>query len=179
MIKLKNIINEDRFEYKIYCDIDGVLTDFYAQTSKLFGIRYIDTQKEREKLWNYSVDYGIQFWSEMKWLSDGKKLWNTIKVFNPIILSAVPYTPNGKAKVIAEEGKTIWIKNNLGSNVKYILCAGSKEKRQYAKPNTILIDDLHRNINDWNSAGGIGILHTSYNNTIKQLKQYFNIGEIK
>ena len=34
-----------------------------------------------------------------------------------------------------------------------------------------LIDDMERNIQQWKDKGGIGILHTSAADTIKQLKE--------
>jgi hypothetical protein len=34
-----------------------------------------------------------------------------------------------------------------------------------------LIDDYLKNIKEWEAAGGIGIHHTSPNNTISQLKR--------
>jgi hypothetical protein len=36
---------------------------------------------------------------------------------------------------------------------------------------TILIDDLEKTIKEWHAQGGIGILHTSAADTIKQLKE--------
>ena len=44
-------------------------------------------------------------------------------------------------------------------------------KQDYAKENSILIDDLKPTIDEWNAKGGIGILHTSAESTIKQLKE--------
>ena len=39
----------------------------------------------------------------------------------------------------------------------------------FASPNSILIDDREDNIKGWIDAGGIGILHTSADNTINTL----------
>jgi hypothetical protein len=63
----------------------------------------------------------------------------------------------------------LWVRNHkLG--VKLNL-AYSKNKQKYAAPNHILIDDRKDNIEDWESKGGIGILHTSTENTIACLKK--------
>ena len=45
------------------------------------------------------------------------------------------------------------------------------DKHEYAAPNHILIDDRDKAILPWREAGGIGILHTSANDTIAQLKE--------
>ena len=42
------------------------------------------------------------------------------------------------------------------------------DEKKYDK---ILIDDMEQTINEWNKGGGIGILHTSAADTIKQLKK--------
>jgi hypothetical protein len=47
----------------------------------------------------------------------------------------------------------------------------AKFKHEFSGKNRILIDDRADTIENWNAKGGIGILHTSANNTIKQLKQ--------
>jgi len=44
-------------------------------------------------------------------------------------------------------------------------------KKNYAAPNHILIDDRKSNIDEWRAEGGIGILHTSAADTIRQLKK--------
>lgn len=48
------------------------------------------------------------------------------------------------------------------------------EKQKFATPNSILIDDKVENINQWKSAGGIGILATRNNidSVIQKLKKY-------
>ena len=46
----------------------------------------------------------------------------------------------------------------------------AKFKAEYSGKNRILIDDRADTIEAWRSNGGIGILHTSANDTIKQLK---------
>ena len=49
--------------------------------------------------------------------------------------------------------------------------AYSADKQKYAAPNHILIDDRKSNIDQWVSRGGVGILHTSTADTIRQLKK--------
>ena len=44
-------------------------------------------------------------------------------------------------------------------------------KQKHSGENRILIDDTAKNIEDWESAGGIGILHTDAFSTIAKLKE--------
>ena len=53
----------------------------------------------------------------------------------------------------------------IGNNIQ-------QTKKNYAKKDSILIDDRASNISDWNAAGGIGILHTSTATTLDKLSEY-------
>ena len=63
----------------------------------------------------------------------------------------------------------MWIKNNL-PGTKLIL-SKRENKKDYSNRNHILIDDREDTIREWNSKGGIGILFTSTDDTVEQLKK--------
>jgi hypothetical protein len=65
-------------------------------------------------------------------------------------------------------GKKMWVKR-LGSPKVHF--RSKEKKREFANPNSILIDDLKSNIKEWNASGGVGILHRNANSTIAQLKE--------
>lgn len=157
-------LNEDN-KFMIFCDMDGVICSFEKQYNNYSKIS-IEKMKEKygsdsDEFWKSVNDAGVEFWSEMPWMSDGKQLWNFIKPHNPIILSS---PANGEA---CPKGKKLWIQRELGDDVKYIL---EKNKYKYSGVNKILIDDSEDKILPWIESGGIGILHTSTDDTIKQLK---------
>lgn len=52
-----------------------------------------------------------------------------------------------------------------------VICCLSKDKQNFGKPKDILIDDREPNIQRWEEMGGIGILHTSAEETIRKLKE--------
>jgi hypothetical protein len=99
----------------------------------------------------------------MKWMSDGKQLWKYIQKYTPTLLSA----PSEESS--SRFGKKEWVKNNL-PGVKLIL-SKAPDKKNYSGKEHILIDDRASNIQDWISKGGIGILHTSAEDTISQLQK--------
>ena len=163
------VINLFLFEatqkYIIFCDLDGVLTDWDGAVEKL-GHGTIDDIKKKhgeDFVWKLIIKAGIHFWSDMSWTKDGKQLWDYIKRYRPTILSAPIAAQSSKI------GKKIWVKKNLGQ-VKLIL-ESSKKKHLHATPNAILIDDRPDNIARWKQAGGIGILHTDAVSTIEKLKE--------
>lgn len=173
MIKLKTILKEEE-EYKIYCDMDDVLTDmaqqFYNYYPKYEKIRNkvddnaISDYLGKNKFWDLIDKIGLKFWSDMPWTNDGRLLWNYINQYDVEILSAPAKMNESK------RGKILWCKRELGPNIKVNLVP-SKRKQVFASENRILIDDRTENIKQWKNRGGIGILHTDANSTIAQLKE--------
>ena len=156
-------LNEEEDNYQIYCDMDGVLTDFELGYEKLTGIDLKGEFQKGDGFWDPISKAGVGFWAGLQWMPGGKELWAYLKPFNPILLSAPSREQSSRI------GKAVWVKHKI-PGTKLIL-RYAKQKQQLATPNSILIDDRQVNIDQWEAAGGIGILHTSTANTIEQLKQ--------
>ena len=173
MYKLTNIYKQLREEeqaaqvaqYKIYCDMDGVLCDFNRRFEQFGGMspNEYETRFGTKKFWELITKVGEQFWSKMPWTSGGKQLWSYISKYNPSLLSAPSQDYSSRY------GKKLWVKENL-PGTKLIL-AKRENKQDYANNKSILIDDRIDNISEWKSAGGIGILFESTSQTINELKQ--------
>ena len=155
---------ENQPQYKIYCDMDGVIVDFEGGYEDLTG-RNIRGQhiKGDAAFWQPISDAGEDFWVNLEWMKDGKQLWDYIKPYSPKLLSAPSREQSSRT------GKEKWVAEHL-PNVPLLLKAAD-QKQLYASPKSILIDDRVDNIKRWNDAGGIGIHHTSASNTIEQLKK--------
>ena len=108
-------------------------------------------------------------WAEMDWLEGGKELWDFIKPYKPIILTA-PVEGSDASKL----GKEEWCAKHLGEEVEVIVDA---DKEKYAGTNTILIDDREKNVNKFKDAGGKTILYINYDSAKQQMKQIINNGE--
>jgi len=168
--KLKQVMKEEEIKqtYQIYCDMDGVLVDFDKQFEKASGgvpPSEYEEKNGKEAFWNLiDNEKGVGFWVGMPWMPNGKQLWEHIKPNNPILLSSPSRSNSSRL------GKRLWVRNNL-PNTKLIL-ANSYNKKNYADGNNILIDDRPSNIDQWNAAGGIGILFISTSQTIEELKKY-------
>jgi hypothetical protein len=162
MIKLKELLEEvENSKYTIYCDLDGVLVDFDKGYKELTG-KLPKEAGDGAEFWEPIHKAGAAFWIRLKWMSDGKELWNYIEQYKPTLLSAPSQEESSKI------GKRVWRKNTL-PDTKMILTP-ARFKQKYSGENNILIDDREDNIQQWKDKGGIGILHTSTENTIKQLK---------
>ena len=156
-------LNEKVMDYKIYCDLDGVLADFESGYEELTGIDLKGEFKKGDDFWDPIKVAGIGFWAGLKWMPGGQELWDYLKPFNPQLLSAPSREQSSRI------GKHVWVKHKI-PGTKLIL-RYANQKQQLATPESILIDDRQINIDQWEAAGGIGILHTSTDNTISQLKK--------
>ena len=155
--------NEKVMDYKIYCDMDGVLADFESGYEELTGIDLRGEFQKGDDFWDPISKAGVGFWAGLKWMPDGQKLWDYLKPFNPVLLSAPSREQSSRI------GKHVWVKHKI-PGTKLILRYAS-QKQELATPESILIDDRQVNIDQWEAAGGIGILHTSTANTIQQLQK--------
>lgn len=168
----------------IYCDMDGVLVDFDKGYKELTGltVHHADSQG-RDEFWRLFRDSLKEkdipersYWANLDWMPDGKQLWDYIKEYNPYVLTApsvnfnIPFEERYKLENNESmQGKTEWVQRLSNMRKMYFRSAG--RKADFAGPGKILIDDRKDTIDSWNANGGIGILHTSTANTIKQLQE--------
>jgi hypothetical protein len=148
--------------YKIFCDMDGVLVDFNKGYEKLTGVKLNNEYRNDNNFWDPINNAGYEFWIKLEWMSDGKKLWSYIEKYRPELLSAP------SRQIDSRIAKKHWAERELpGTN---LILRNAKHKKDFASPTNILIDDRIDNINDWRDSGGVGIHHINTDDTIKQLK---------
>ena len=168
----------------IFCDMDGVLVDFDEGYKQLTGVttQHADSQGKNE-FWSLFRDSLKEkdipersYWANLDWMPDGKQLWDYIKDYNPYVLTApsvnfdIPFEERYKMENNESmPGNTEWVQRLPNMRKIYFRSAG--RKADFAGPGKILIDDRKDTIDSWNANGGIGILHTSAANTIKQLQE--------
>ena len=151
--------------YTIFCDMDGVLVDFERGYYELTGKHTSQFPKGDNEFWKPLEEEGAIFWATLDWMPDGQELWRYIKRYRPYILTTPSMDPSSRV------GKEAWCKMHINSQYKKLYFKPAKFKSDFAGPNKILIDDRDDTIASWNANGGIGILHTSAANTIKELKK--------
>ncbi len=157
-------------DYTIYVDMDGVVADLVKKIKELTGHTLRDDDKYDQHAWNKFHDIlatGEKLFVEFDPIPDAHELWNYVKKYKPSILTA---TGNLFPKEVDEQ-KREWVKNHLPGASTVHTVAASRQKAKFAHPDAILIDDRMKSIGPWREAGGIGILHTSAAETIKELKK--------
>lgn len=183
-------------DYTLFLDMDGCLVDYSSgwwAIVKQLGVKPVQIQGETEfTKEDISRVHGqtrtSAFWAKLGWEPGGEELWEAANVLfeNIHILSSTAAKNDVQAGKIVEEGKLIWLKENLHPHLPsssiHIVSEGIK-KAQYADKMAILVDDRKSTIQSFKAAGGYGILHQSkhYRKTIEELKdiaQPLSLGEI-
>ena len=155
-------------KYQIYCDMDGVLTDFEkrfvtllrkegpkyyskATIAQVTRPKHFDKLEGTEEFWKFIDQYiGLEFWSEMEWMPNGKELWNFIQPYGPKLLTSPSQDDTSRL------GKRLWVRNHLSPLPEVIFRFGDA-KSDFANENSILIDDKPSNLVAFASKGGIAI----------------------
>lgn len=135
----------------IYFDLDRVLADFASQAEK-YGI----LKKNDRVNWIKVFLIGSKFWSSMEFFPDAKEYFFRILSYckaNGIqvkILSSVRLA-SGK------RGKIKWCREKLLLDEENVIIVKNAEKKaDFARTDTLLIDDNKNNIQNFISKGGHG-----------------------
>jgi predicted nucleotidyltransferase len=159
--------------YKIYVDMDGVLSDWEAQFKRYSGgipVDIYDSLHGKQNSFKLVNKNSPEYYANMPWMKDGKLLYNFVNSFpNVQILS---HAADAKSKI----GKQQWLKDK-GITFEANLVPNRKDKSKFATADSILIDDREDVVNDFINAGGKAILHTNSIDTINQLKELLGIKE--
>ena len=176
----------------IFLDMDGVITDFLSGLHKALGVPYdINNYLYEKGKWDMLCDIktGIvetcftfqdcnncctaKFWAELLWMHDGRDILGAIlETFGlgKIYLLTTPM-PN----LQSASGKMIWVSLNLPIYLKRTIITQAP-KELLARPDALLIDDKDKNIDEFVSSGGQGILvPRPWNRAYKQMDNSANV----
>lgn len=163
----ENDYSKFKSKYKLFLDLDGVLADFGSGVFSIF--KKYPADLHMSLVWSRLVrEKG--FFTHLPWMFDGLDLWNTLKIFQPVILTGIPF---GKW---APPQKHEWCRRELGHEVEVVTCY-TKHKPEKAKkicPHGIipvLIDDRDKVIKSWNRMGGVYIQHFSTKESLFEFNQ--------
>lgn len=171
MGKLADLLLEEsdfKPKYQIYCDMDGVLTNFEkrfvdmlqqegpkyyskATIAQVTRPKHFEALEGQAEFWKFIDQYvGIEFWSGMEWMPNGKALWSFIEPYGPKLLTS-PSRDN-----TSRLGKRLWVKDHLVPAPEVIFRFGDA-KSDFANENAILIDDKPSNLAAFAAKGGIAL----------------------
>ncbi len=147
---------------QLFLDCDGVLADFARGAEAVFGM---SSREAKEKLgdevfWR-TLRHQPNFYGGLPLLPDACALFEAVRHQDPIILTGCPVGG------WAEQQKLGWGAMHF-PGVRMITCL-AREKRLYARPGDVLVDDYSKFRTLWEQAGGIFVHHTSLAHTLRTL----------
>lgn len=153
---------------RIYLDMDGVLADFDAAARRALGMEPSA----------FEATYGaVEFWRrlrEIPFLYRGLRpmadaaylVQSCLAVGVPVeVLTAIPRRDSVPT---AEQEKREWIAEHFPM-LPINFGPYSRDKAKYAAFGYVLIDDRKDNIDRWRAADGIGILHATARDSVRNL----------
>lgn len=164
----------------VFVDLDGVMFDFNKHVNELTGLTAADLadpdtgSANRKKMWaavKSEMDAGRTFFGALDLMPGSLDLWNfVVKHAKTVhVLSATGHI----YPVRVAQDKRASVNRHFGPVAarSAIFVESSKQKAFMALPDHILIDDRSKSIDPWRAAGGIGVFHTSAEDSIRQLKE--------
>jgi hypothetical protein len=162
---------------KIKSDLDReyiTLADLKSSIGK-------ETQNTIRKLMQELLEDDEEWWANLPWLEEGKKLWEVISRIDkfPVILTT-PMDQRGKKG--SNRGKERWVKDNLKLHTNIVTDVRvifSHNKYEYAigdyGDETVLIDDFTKNIKKFDESGGYVVHHIgNTSDTLDTLEEISN-----
>ena len=149
--------------------MDGVLADFDKKWKEVYGF---DPHIKKKGENNFHDFVQNQEFAVLEPMKDMKTLVDYLNdKLSDIPKEILSSTANEGYFETLSHQKKMWLqKHNISWKENFV--PGKKHKYMYAEPGFVLIDDDKQNIEDWNKAGGIGILHRDALTTIALLKLY-------
>ena len=150
----------------LYIDLDGVCANFLKASKEISGIEGYDP-----KIWGY-IDKVPNFFYNLEILPDTFRALYLLEdnLISWQYLTALPQ-PTGYLTT-AQRDKVRWVNRKLDSQYQVNCVSNWSQKKYFVyNENDILIDDCERNCKDWEEAGGIAILHTSWEDSLNKLKE--------
>lgn len=169
----------------VLLDVDGVLADWESGYRKITGMSTHEVATSGDKeLWHENWDLVIQnkIFENLNMLPDARRLLGNLGLlmWTGGIYEVELCTSAGGDKHYAEVSrqKRQWIQqNNIGIDTVHVTRSWENkiDCRRGNDFDWILIDDTIRNIKHFEENGGIGVFHTSTDNTLNQLNKILQI----
>ena len=160
---------------KIFFDMDGVLADFTkgAQAVCDFSLssQAVANKRQDDAMWK-AISKEEHFYFCLDLMPGAKEMFDVIYSQHSDrceILTAIPKEKRGIRN--AGEDKKEWVKKYLSEDIPVHIVYKEEKKNYCTGEGCILIDDLERNIEEWRTCGGTGILFESAEETIRKLTE--------
>ena len=162
---------------KIYFDMDSVLADFERGVRELCRMEPPSQNDKHcnpaddDEMWR-RIKQHEHFYDELELMPGAKEMFDALyeKYGDKCeILTGIPKAKRGIT--YAGEDKVKWVRRLLSADVKVNIVYREDKPKYCTGKDCILIDDMEKNISEWNAMGGTGIVNVSAEETMKVLKE--------
>lgn len=156
----------------ILLDMDGVVSHFTAALAALTSDYQDLLWPERDDLcgnygfasnddlWQTIDRAGQAFWQDMPVMPWAQELYDVLRPYSVVFCTSPAYNP------VCAAGKMAWLQRFTGDRaLRDVVITPRKEL--LARPRSILIDDLERNVRKFRTAGGQAILFPAPYNSMR------------
>jgi 5'(3')-deoxyribonucleotidase len=157
----------------IYLDMDGVVADFDEYAARTLGVPPSQGIYPNE-IW-YKLATNSRLYRDLVKTPYADKLvfqCSVIAKQQGYELKFLTAVPKGNDVPWAFYDKVIWAQKYF-PGIPVMFGPFSKDKYKHCQPGDILIDDRTSNIEEWRVAGGLGILHRDFDDTLAQLSKLY------
>ena len=157
----------------LYLDMDGVVADFDKYAMGVTGSNK-KTHMWPDSIWKKLVQGHQRMYRDLEKMPQADDLVRMCtnlcasRGWNILFLTAIP-KDNDMPWAFAD--KMEWAKKYY-PNIPVHFGPYSHDKWHHCKHGDILIDDRESNIDEWNTAGGVGILYTNLHSALMKLLQF-------
>jgi hypothetical protein len=153
---------------QLYLDCDGVLADFDKGAAAVLGMHPKAFEKRRGigRFWA-SLAKAPDFYFGLPLLDGATELFEAVRQLDPIILTGLP-----RGNWAADQ-KVRWAAKHFPGT--RIITTAARDKRDHAREGDVLVDDQLRHAHLWEEAGGVFIHHKSVEQTLRRLKDHFDL----
>ena len=155
---------------RLYLDLDGVMADFDAHFPDVFGLDHKSLADD--EMWQ-RINAHESYFLDMPMCKGAADFFADVRHLSPIILTACPKTNYANAAI----QKRKWVHKHLSPELTVLPVMGGHNKWLFMhSQGDVLVDDYAKNIKPWIKAGGLGVVHVGFENTIDAMAQ---IGVLK
>lgn len=144
----------------LFLDMDGVVADFDTAVKIILGYSQEPFTRYPDEDWRKILDYP-RFYRDLPLCANALDLVTHslhIAHHNQMEVKFLTAIPKDNDFPWAFTDKVEWARKYF-PNIPVWFGPYSQDKQHHAKTGDVLIDDRISNIQEWNNAGGIGILH--------------------
>ena len=157
--------------------MDGVLADFERGVKEICGLTPPSQNArhhkpgEDDEMWE-AIKKTPHFYDQLEFLPGAKAMFDTVYEKYGDRCEILTGIPKPRREIVnAAEDKKNWVKRLLSDDVIVNIVFREEKPRYCTGEGCILIDDMERNIRDWNAMGGTGIVNRSADETTEELKR--------